>query len=169
MDKNENRIRNLRKDLGMSQTEFGQYIRDLTGISCTKQFVHSVEYGINYFQPQVYVALSKDNGVSIDYLLGRSDHETPYQRCHYSPTPLKTKDRISGLRKDKNLSRRKLCEELRCRGLDKPLVAASLFKIETGKQKSEYPPMRTLLSLADFFTVPVDYLLSLTDCKKLVF
>lgn len=66
------RIRNLRIDKGYTQTQ----IADIVNV---KQNTYSqYELGILNYPIDVLMRLADFYGVSVDYLLGRTDVETPY-------------------------------------------------------------------------------------------
>ncbi len=155
-----NRIKALRKELHMTQKSFADYIGTLSGISISKQYISAVEHGRKHLRTDIYIALSKDCRVSVDYMLCRCNCKKSY---HYSPTLSYFGSRLRSLRKDHHLSMHKLSDSLIDPESGKALSLMEIYKIETEKLVSKYPPISTITHLADFFSVPVDYFLSLTD------
>ena len=78
------RIMTIRLGLGMSQKEFGAYLGKITGYGTGKNdgltlmMVSSVENSRRCFDLDVYIALAKDQNVSLDYLFGRVEEKKPY-------------------------------------------------------------------------------------------
>ena len=66
------RIRNLREDADLTQSEVGKQI------NVPQRTYAYYESGERMIPPQVLVALAKFYGVSVDYLLGLTDKKTPY-------------------------------------------------------------------------------------------
>lgn len=65
--------------------------------------------------------------------------------------------RLRALRKQKNISQLKLAMDLN-------MSQNSISRYETGEREADY---RTLILLADYFDVSIDYLLERTDNPKL--
>lgn len=69
------RIRDLREDKDMSQTEMGKRLNmSQTGYS-------KYETGENDIPTPILIALAKIHNTSIDYLLGLTDVQEPYPRA----------------------------------------------------------------------------------------
>lgn len=64
--------------------------------------------------------------------------------------------RLKALRKQKNISQLKLAMDLN-------MSQNSISRYETGEREADY---RTLILLADYFDVSIDYLLERTDNPK---
>ena len=67
-------IRNLRIDKGYTQKQIGEYL----GIS--QNTYSQYEIGVLKYPVDVLIKLADFYGVSIDYLLGRTDTKTPYPK-----------------------------------------------------------------------------------------
>ena len=68
------RIRNLREDADLTQSEIGKRI------NVPQRTYAYYESGQRMIPPQVLIALAKFYGVSVDYLLGLTDKKEPYSR-----------------------------------------------------------------------------------------
>ena len=68
------RIRNLREDADLTQSEIGKQI------NVPQRTYAYYECGERMIPPQVLIALAKFYGVSVDYLLGLTDKKEPYSR-----------------------------------------------------------------------------------------
>ena len=66
------RIRNLREDADLTQSEIGKRI------NVPQRTYAYYESGERMIPPQVLIALAKFYGVSVDYLLGLTDRKAPY-------------------------------------------------------------------------------------------
>lgn len=67
-------IRNLRIDQGYTQREIAEYLH-------VKQNTYSqYEVGVLNYPVEVLIKLADFYGVSVDYLLGRTDVKTPYPK-----------------------------------------------------------------------------------------
>lgn len=66
------RIRNLREDADLTQSEIGKQI------NVPQRTYAYYESGERMIPPQVLAALAKFYGVSVDYLLGLTDKKEPY-------------------------------------------------------------------------------------------
>ena len=68
------RIRNLRIDRGYTQKQVAEYLN-------IKQNTYSqYEIGVLRYPVDVLITLADFYGVSVDYLLGRTDVKTPYPK-----------------------------------------------------------------------------------------
>lgn len=68
------RIRNLREDADLTQTEIAKYLNmSQTGYS-------KYETGENDLPTNILIKLSRYYNISIDYLLGETDIKKPYPR-----------------------------------------------------------------------------------------
>ena len=65
--------------------------------------------------------------------------------------------RLKGLRKEKNISQLKLA-------LDLSMNQNTISRYETGEREADY---KTLIKIADYFNVSIDYLLERTDNPKI--
>ena len=68
------RIRNLREDSDMNQTEIA------VKLNCSQQTYSNYELGLRTIPPEILIALAKIHNTSIDYLLGLTDVREPYPR-----------------------------------------------------------------------------------------
>ena len=66
------RIRDLREDADLTQTEMGN------AINLPQRTYAYYESGQRMIPPQVLIALAQFYHVSVDYLLGLTDQKTPY-------------------------------------------------------------------------------------------
>lgn len=66
------RLRDLREDNDLRQRELAAYLQ------CTPNCYSHYEQGIRNIPIEVMVKLADYYGVSVDYLLGRTDVPTPY-------------------------------------------------------------------------------------------
>ncbi|MGN0524262.1 MAG: helix-turn-helix domain-containing protein [Eubacterium sp.] len=64
--------------------------------------------------------------------------------------------RLKELRKEKGISQLKLA-------LDLSMNQNTISRYETGEREADY---KTLIKIADYFDVSIDYLLERTDCKE---
>ncbi len=70
----QNRIRDLREDADLTQTQVAQYLKmSQTGYS-------KYETGENDIPTAVWHALADFYKTSVDYLMGRTDEKSPYSR-----------------------------------------------------------------------------------------
>ena len=65
--------------------------------------------------------------------------------------------RLKELRKEKNISQLKLA-------LDRSMNQNTISRYETGEREADY---KTLIKIADYFNVSIDYLLERTDNPKI--
>ena len=65
--------------------------------------------------------------------------------------------RLKELRKEKNISQLKLA-------LDLSMNQNTISRYETGEREADY---KTLIKIADYFNVSIDYLLERTDTPKI--
>lgn len=68
------RIRNLREDADLRQTDIADYLR------CSQVTYSRYELGTREIPLEALGALADFYGVSVDYLMGRTDEKTPYPR-----------------------------------------------------------------------------------------
>ena len=66
------RIRNLREDNDLKQIDLAQHL------NCTQACYSNYENGKRDIPPEVLEKLADFYGVSVDYLLGRTNTKTPY-------------------------------------------------------------------------------------------
>ena len=70
------RIRNLREDKGLNQTQMGKLLNmSQTGYS-------QYETGVNDIPTKILIELSKIHNTSVDYLLGLTNETKPYPRIN---------------------------------------------------------------------------------------
>lgn len=68
------RIRDLREDSDMTQTQMAQVL------DCYQQTYSAYERGQQIIPPDVLIALARFYNTSVDYLLGLTDEKKPYPR-----------------------------------------------------------------------------------------
>ena len=68
------RIRNLREDKDMSQTELAQVLH------CSQRIYSNYERGEVDIPTEILIKLAQFHQTSVDYLLGLTDEMTPYPR-----------------------------------------------------------------------------------------
>ena len=66
------RIRDLREDNDLSQAEIAELLH------CSQQAYSNYELGQRDIPTETLIQLAEIHKTSIDYLLGRTDEETPY-------------------------------------------------------------------------------------------
>lgn len=66
------RIRNLREDKDLTQTQMAQYL------NCSQRVYSNYERGDIDIPTQTLIKLADYHNTSIDYLLGRTDNPRPY-------------------------------------------------------------------------------------------
>ena len=69
------RIRNLREDRDLTQTEIAEIL------NCSQRIYSNYERGDVDIPTEILIALAHYLNTSIDYLLGRTDERTPYPRA----------------------------------------------------------------------------------------
>ena len=68
------RIRNLREDKDMSQTQMAEIL------SCSQRIYSNYERGEVDIPTAILIEIARFHNVSTDYLLGLTDHKKPYPR-----------------------------------------------------------------------------------------
>ena len=68
------RIRNLREDKDLSQTQVAQVL------SCSQRIYSNYERGDVDIPSDILIKLARFHQTSVDYLLGLTDERTPYPR-----------------------------------------------------------------------------------------
>ena len=68
------RIRNLREDMDLSQTQVAQVL------NCSQRIYSNYERGDVDIPTDILIKLAKFHQTSVDYLLGLTDERTPYPR-----------------------------------------------------------------------------------------
>lgn len=68
------RIKDLREDADMSQRQIAELL------NCSQQTYSNYETGARTIPPEVLIALAKFHKTSVDYLLGLTDHKTPFEK-----------------------------------------------------------------------------------------
>lgn len=69
------RIRNLREDRDLTQTEIAEIL------NCSQRIYSNYERGDVDIPTEILIALAHYHNTSIDYLLGPTDERTPYPRA----------------------------------------------------------------------------------------
>ena len=69
------RIRNLREDRDLTQTEIAEIL------NCSQRIYSNYERGDVDIPTEILIALAHYHNTSIDYLLGLTDERTPYSRA----------------------------------------------------------------------------------------
>ena len=69
------RIRNLREDRDLTQTEIAEIL------NCSQRIYSNYERGDVNIPTEILIALAHYHNTSIDYLLGLTDERTPYPRA----------------------------------------------------------------------------------------
>ena len=70
------RIRNLREDRDLTQTEIAEIL------NCSQRIYSNYERGDVDIPTEILIALAHYHNTSIDYLLGLTDERTPYPRAN---------------------------------------------------------------------------------------
>ncbi len=73
------RIRNLREDKDMTQTEMAEILK------CSQRIYSNYERGEVGIPIEILISLAHFYDTSTDYLLGLTDEKTPYPRRKRSP------------------------------------------------------------------------------------
>ena len=68
------RIRDLREDRDMTQTELAQVLQ------CSQRIYSNYERGDVDIPPEILIKLAEFHHTSVDYLLGLTDERAPYSR-----------------------------------------------------------------------------------------
>lgn len=137
-----NRIKQIREEAGLTQTEFGE----LFGV--VKQTVSSWENGISNPTAETLMDISVHFGVATDYLLGISDQRE---------TSINTLGKlIKQLREGEDLTQKELADILL-------INRSTLAGYETDNKQ---PPYHVLVRLANYFDTTVDYLLGRPEKEK---
>ncbi len=144
--------------------EFKQRFLELTAdIDCKKSQIHkslNIDYNvymkISEFgvipKPVVLMRIADYFNVSIEYLLGRTDHEYFYK----AETPASFWERYSTLKEEHNLTDYAIAQKLHI----------STSYTTNWKNKKYLPSIINLIELSETFNVSLDYLLGRTDDKK---
>ena len=83
--------------------------------------------------------------------------EKNYKEINPEIDLIKAGQRLKELRKEKNISQLKLA-------LDLSMNQNTISRYETGEREADY---KTLIKIADYFNVSIDYLLERTDNPKI--
>ncbi len=81
---NESGMKKEPKELSMTQKQFALYLSKITGYgtdeknALTLMMVSCVENARRAYDIEVYIALARELDISLDYIFGRTDVETPY-------------------------------------------------------------------------------------------
>lgn len=142
---NYRRIRDLREDKDMTQAQLSKHLM------CSQRVYSNYERGDVNIPTDILIKLADFHGVSVDYLLGRTDVPPSTPTAHLESTQIKTK--LKQLRKDRGLTQIALQVQT---GIEQALLS----KYENGER---IPPTETLILLADFYGVSIDYILCRTD------
>ncbi len=141
-----NRLKEIRKEknllqkeiankLGMSQNGYSQYETDISNIPTTKLKKLAIIFN-----------------VSIDYILNLTDIKTPYNPSHIIKTA-NNMNRLKDVREDRDLLQTDIAEVLQMSQNGYSQYETSYCDI----------PIKKLVILANYYDVPVDYLLYITD------
>lgn len=130
-----NRIKKLRKERGLTQTELAKQL------NTTQKNISKYELEFLDLNTKTAIAIADYFGVSIDYLLGRDDFEETKM------------NRIKELRLEHELTQKELATALN-------ITQDSISLWETSKR---IPDTCYVIQLADFFGVTTDYLLGRED------
>ncbi len=103
-------------------------------------------------KPVVLMRIADYFNVSIEYLLGRTDHEYFYK----TETPASFWERYSALKEEHNLTDYAIAQKLHI----------STSYTTNWKNKKYLPSIINLIELSETFNVSLDYLLGRTDDKK---
>ena len=125
----------LRTKLKLTQDDFGQYLADLVGYAkpYTFMMISGIENARKCFDMPVYIALARDQGISLDYLFGATNDPAPY---------------------DSVVRYKTLAERVKA-VLPKDLADEGIDLRNTSTQK--------MVELAFEMKVPLDYLVGMTD------
>lgn len=139
------RIRDLREDKDMTQAQISKILM------CSQRVYSNYERGDVNIPTDILIKLADFHDVSVDYLLGRTDAPPngPVKRHEL----IHMKNNLRKLRKDRGLTQVALQVQT---GIEQALLS----KFETGER---IPPTETLVNLADFYGVSIDYILCRTD------
>lgn len=70
------RIRNLREDRDLTQTQIAEYL------NCSQRIYSNYERGDVDIPTGVLIKLADLHNTSTDYILNRTNNKDPYPRCH---------------------------------------------------------------------------------------
>lgn len=137
------KIKELRKGMHLTQEQLAKAI----GVS--RSTIAMVEKNFQGTSRETLVKLAEYFGVSIDYLI--RDTTTNFTEISNKDSEfVMLGDKIKNLRKGMHLTQEQLCEKI-------GIAQSTLGMIESNKREAG---KKTLLKIADFFGVTVDYLLS---------
>ena len=145
-----NRLRDLREDKDLKQKNIAEYLQ-----------IHQTTYSdyelgeLNIPVPVLH-KLADFYGVSIDYLLCRTNVKEPYPQARKKWVWIKMYERIRALREDNDLKQEDIARYLNC-------TQACYSNYENGKRDI---PTEVLQALARYYNVSSDYLLGMTNVKK---
>lgn len=149
------RLKELRKEKHLTQAELGELL------GCIDRNIQKMEYGYSNVPALTLIWLADYFQVSLEYLTGRNDvrEMEGAMLCVYpedGAVPLGPfSERLKQLRREK--------------GKKQTEMAAVVGKTERHYQKIEYGEINvstlTLVQLADFFQVSLDYLVGRTDLR----
>lgn len=134
------RLKQLRIDNGYNQEQFAA----LLGLS--RRTYQYYETGEKFPKADVLMEIASKLDVSSGYLLGEEDKETQ---------PPLLNARLKTLRTEKNLTQAEISSIIK-------RTASAYSNYEKG---IHVPPLDTLIALADYFGVSLDYLVGRTDEK----
>ncbi len=144
-----NRISELRKQHGYSQVSLGKAINRAQNTIC------NWENGNREPDIESLILLSSLFGVSIDYLLGKTN-TTPSINTEISNSKIFSEN-LKKLRQSKGVYQKDIANWLK-------IDRTTYVKYERGQSTPDY---NILLKLADYFSVSVDYLLGHSDSQVL--
>ncbi len=127
--------KDIAKELFMSQTGYSQYETETNDISTLM-----LKRIANFYN------------VSIDYILCLTDDRTPYTKSIVNNID-SNNNRLKDIREDKDLNQTKLAK----------ILEMSQTGYSAYETKDNDIPTRILIKLANYYNVPIDYLLYITD------
>lgn len=139
------RIKLQRKHVGLTQEALAEKLGYRNKTSITK-----IENGTNDIPQSKLYAFANALDTSVSYLIGWNEDENSNSSTNVFPIRFKT------LRAEKKLTQQILSDKLK-------ISKSSINMYERGERE---PGFATLISIADFFDVDIDYLLGRQDKKR---
>lgn len=143
------RICQLRKTSGMTQKQVGEVV----GLSM--QAINDIEKGRRDTTQSKLVAFAEFFGVTIDYLVGKSDFPDYSASEDTTPFPL-FPVRLKALREGKGISIFDMAEA----------IEENPCNFESYEKGKALPRLWTLCAMADYFDVSLDYLVGRSDISE---
>lgn len=151
------RLKDLRIEKGIKQEDLSYDLFEKYEIECCVPAISNYERGCRTPGYQTLVSLADYYNVTVDYLLGRTDNKRDSSIKKKSNLHILDAvnfgETLRRLRESVGLKQEDLSKELYC-------SVAALSNYEKGYRTPGY---QTLISLADYFDVPIDYLLGIAD------